>query len=149
MKKTAQKGIDLIKKYEGFMAKAYLCPAGVPTIGYGNTFYPNGVKVKMGDPPITEARASEILLTVLTKYEDAVNRYAQKPINQNQFDALVSFTYNLGMGNLRTSTLLKKLNINPADASIAAEFLKWTRANGVVLAGLKRRRTEEAQLYFS
>lgn len=149
MKKTAQKGIDLIKKYEGFMAKAYLCPAGIPTIGYGNTFYPNGVKVKMGDPPITEARASEILLAVLAKYEDAVNRYAQKPINQNQFDALVSFTYNLGMGNLRTSTLLKKLNINPSDATIAAEFLKWTRGNGVVLAGLKRRRTEEAQLYFS
>lgn len=148
MKKTAQNGIALIKKYEGFMGKAYLCPAGVPTIGYGNTYYPNGAKVKIGDPPITEPKATEMLLAVLTKYEAAVNRYVQKPINQNQFDALVSFTYNLGMENLRTSTLLKKLNINPADATIAAEFLKWTRANGVVLAGLKKRRTEEAQLYF-
>lgn len=149
MKKTAQNGIALIKKYEGFKANAYLCPAGVPTIGYGNTYYPNGVKVKIGDSPITEAKASELLLAVLTKYEDAVNRYAQKPINQNQFDALVSFTYNLGMENLRSSTLLKKVNSNPLDATIKDEFLKWTRSNGVVLAGLKKRRAEEAQLYFS
>jgi lysozyme len=149
MKKTALKGIALIKKYEGFKANAYLCPAAVPTIGYGNTYYPNGAKVKIGDPPITEAKASELLMAVLTKYEDAVNRYTQKPINQNQFDALVSFTYNLGMESLRTSTLLKKLNINPVDATIKDEFLKWTRANGKVLEGLKKRRADEAQLYFS
>ena len=149
MKKTAQNGIALIKKYEGFEAKAYECPAGVPTIGYGNTYYPNGKKVKIGDPLITEVKASEMLLTVLTKYADAVNRYAQKPINQNPFDALVSFTYNLGMQSLRTSTLLKKLNIDPADATIKDEFLKWTKANGKVLLGLKKRRADEAKLYFS
>ncbi len=149
MKTTAKNGIDIIKKYEGFRAKPYLCPSGIPTIGYGNTYYPNGNKVKLTDASITEARASELLLAVLGKYEAAVNRYAQKPINQNQFDALTSFTYNLGMQNLRISTLMKKLNINPNDPTIKDEFLKWTRSNGVVLAGLKKRRAEEAQLYFS
>lgn len=149
MKTTAQKGIAIIKKYEGFSAKPYLCPAGIPTIGYGNTYYPDGHTIKLTDAPITEAKATEILMGILNKYEGAVNRYAQKPINQNQFDALVSFTYNVGMENLRTSTLMKKLNINPSDPTIKDEFLKWTRSNGVVLAGLKKRRAEEAQLYFS
>jgi lysozyme len=149
MKTTAQPGINIIKKYEGFKAKPYLCPARIPTIGYGNTYYPNGNKVKLTDPPTTEPNATALLMSIIGKYEDAVNRYAQKPINQNQFDALVSFTYNLGMENLRTSTLMKKLNVNPKDATIKDEFLKWTRANGVVLAGLKKRREEEAQLYFS
>ena len=149
MKTTSQKGINIIKKYEGFSGKPYLCPAGIPTIGYGSTYYPDGHNVKLTDANITEAKATEIVMGILNKYEVAVNRYAQKPINQNQFDALVSFTYNLGMENLRTSTLMKKLNINPNDPTIKDEFLKWTRSNGVVLAGLKKRRAEEAQLYFS
>ena len=147
--KTSQKGIDLIKKYEGFRATSYLCPASVPTIGYGATYYPNGRKVTMDDAPITEQEAEYMLRKMLTSYENGVNRYVQKPINQNQYDALVSFAYNLGLGALKSSTLLRKVNQDPDDKSIEKEFLKWVKAGGNVLKGLVKRRLEESQLYFS
>jgi len=149
MKKTATAGLQIIKKHEGFRARPYLCPAGIPTIGYGNTYYPNGQKVQLSDPPITHEQATAMLQAVLEKYEGAVSRYVQTAITQAQFDALVSFAYNVGMENLRQSTLLKKVNRNPADPTIRAEFAKWTRANGRILEGLKKRRAEEAELYFS
>lgn len=146
--KTSSKGLSIIKKHEGLVLKPYLCPAGVPTIGYGNTFYPNGDKVRMTDPPISEVQAENILKYILTRFESGVNRYVQREINQNQFDALVSFAYNVGLGALQKSTLLKRINSNPLDSDIRFQFSRWNKANGRVLRGLTRRRKEEADLYF-
>lgn len=142
-------GLNLIKKYEGFFSKPYLCPAKVPTIGYGVIRYPNGRRVTLQDKPITEKEASDLLAQLLVNYENDVKRLVKKPLSQNQFDALVSFTYNLGAANLGKSTLLKKINVNPNDPSIRAEFPKWNKAAGKVLNGLTRRRNEEADLYFA
>ena len=147
--KTSKKGIDLIKKYEGFRSKPYLCPAKVPTIGYGATYYPNGQKVKLSDPAIDEKHASILLEAMLVPYEKAVDSFCRDDINQNQFDALVSFAYNVGISALKNSTLLKKVNKNPNDKSIEKEFLKWRFARGKELPGLVKRRTEESKLYFS
>ncbi len=145
--KISQTGLDLIKEFEGFMPKAYLCPAGVATIGYGNTRYNDGTKVKMGDKPTTKAEATAMLETQVNEvYGDAVNRYVDVKINQNQFDALTSFTYNLGAGNLKSSTLLKRVNAERHDDA-ANEFLKWDKAGGKRLAGLTRRRKAERSLY--
>ena len=141
-------GLDLIKKYEGFRNNPYLCPANIPTIGYGFTHYGNGKKVSMTDGPITLKEGETLLKQLIQPYEDAVERLVTSTLNQNQFDALVSFTYNLGEGNLKSSTLLKKVNKNPEDTTIADEFKKWNKAGGVVLKGLKKRRNEEAYLYF-
>lgn len=146
---TEKKGLALIKKYEGFYSKPYLDPIGIPTIGYGATYYPNKVKVTMKDKPLTEKEASELLVNMLKVYENQVALLVTKPINQNQFDALVSFTYNLGATNLGKSTLLKKVNKNPNDPTIRQEFEKWNRAGGKVLNGLTKRRKDEASLYFS
>ncbi len=146
---TSKNGIEIIKEHEAFRSKPYLCPAGIPTIGYGATYYPNGRKVKITDKPITRETAEEILLDMLKKYERAVNRYVQLPINQNQFDALVSFCYNVGPENFRRSTLLKRINKNPCDPDIKRQFARWNRGGGRVLNGLIRRRKEEANLYFS
>lgn len=137
--KTSEKGKAIIKQYEGFRAKPYLCPAKVPTIGYGATYYLDGRKVKLTDPAISEAQADKLLDKMLEKYEQAVERYAQVPLNQNQFDALVSFCYNVGAENLRTSTLLKKLNAKDY-AGAGEQFLKWNRGGGRVLQGLVNRR---------
>ncbi len=145
--KISHIGIDLIKKYEGFSSKPYKCPAGIPTIGYGATYYPNGSKVTLSDTPITEQQAQEYLKDMLVSYEKSVATFVTSTINQNQFDSLVSFAYNLGVGNLKSSTLLKKVNANPSDNTIAAEFVKWNKAGGKVLAGLTKRRKEEAELY--
>lgn len=146
---TGVNGIELIKKYEGFRSKPYMCPAGVPTIGYGATYYPNKERVRMTDPEVSEAQAVDMLKSMLKNYEAGVNRYVQRTLSQNQFDALVSFAYNLGVGALQKSTLLKKVNINPCDSAIKGEFNKWVRANGRVLSGLVKRRKEEAELYFT
>jgi len=147
--KTSDKGIELIKRFEGLSLKPYLCPANVPTIGYGNTFYKNGKKVTLNDKPITEQKAVEMLRQSLEKFEQYVDSYTTDSITQNQFDALVSFCYNLGPTNLKSSTLLKKVNANTKDETIKDEFLKWTKAGGRKLAGLVKRREAEAALYFS
>lgn len=147
--KTSEKGIALIKKYEGFESRPYLDAVGVPTIGFGATHYGNGVKVRMSDKSITETQATDLLITMLESYENTVKMLVQKPLNQNQFDALVSFVYNLGGVNLSKSTLLKKINIDPNDKTIAAEFMRWVNAGGRPLKGLIRRREEELKLYFS
>ncbi|WP_312148845.1 lysozyme [Empedobacter sp.] len=146
---TGKKGLELIKKYEGFYPKPYRDPIGIPTIGYGATYYPDKKKVTMQDKPLTEKQASELLAEMLKVYENQVALLVRKPINQNQFDALVSFAYNLGATNLSKSTLLKKVNVNPNDKSIADEFVKWNRAGGKVLNGLTKRRKDEGALYFS
>ena len=146
--KTSNKGKAIIKQYEGFIAKPYLCPAGVPTIGYGATYYADGRKVTLRDAAISEADADKLLDKMLGKYEDAVNRYVQVPITQNQFDALVSFCYNLGQEALRKSTLLKKLN-NKDYNGAADAFLNWVYASGKKLQGLVNRRTDERKLFLS
>lgn len=146
--KIGQQGIDLIKKFEGFSSKPYLCPAKICTIGYGATFYPDGKKVTMTDKIITESEGVDLLKHMLVKFEQYVDSYCIDTISQNQFDALVSFCYNVGPANLKASTLLKKVNVNPNDETIRAEFMKWTKAGGKTLKGLVTRRQAEADLYF-
>ena len=140
--RTSRKGIEFIKAHEGLRLDAYLCPAGVPTIGYGHTY-----NVKMGDR-ITEEQAEKFLIDDLAVAEREVNRYGFD-LTQNQFDALVSFVFNVGVGNFRSSTLLKRLKANPNDPDIANQFKRWVYGNGKVLPGLVRRRNEEAKLYFT
>tara|TARA_R110002095_G_scaffold193603_1_gene171894 strand:+ start:28085 stop:28531 length:447 start_codon:yes stop_codon:yes gene_type:complete len=147
--RTGINGIELIKKYEGFMSEPYKCPAGVPTIGYGATYYPNGERVNMNDVSITKETAELYLMNMLGSYENAVNRYVQVTLTQNQFDALVSFAYNLGNGSLQKSTLLKRVNADPCDSDITNQFNRWVKAGKKTLRGLVKRRKEEAKLYFS
>ena len=139
-------GKDLIKRFEGCKLKAYKCPANVWTIGFGNTFYEDGTKVKEGDV-ITQERADELFDIIISDFVRMTDALVKSDVTENNFSALVSFTFNVGTGNLRKSTLLKKVNANPKDPSIRAEFMKWTRANNVVLKGLVRRREAEAKLY--
>jgi lysozyme len=147
--KLSQKGLELIKSFEGLSLKPYVCAGGINTIGYGNTYYTNGKKVTLQDKPITKQQAEELLKHSLSTYEKAVDSFCRDDISQSQFDALVSFAYNLGTNALQKSTLIKKVNANPKDVTIADEFLKWNKANGRVLVGLTRRRQAEANLYFS
>lgn len=143
--KLSKVGIDLIKSFEGCYLKAYKCPAGVWTIGWGTTEPIDGVKPHEG-MVITQKQADELLIKNLNGYENAVNEYVTYSINQNQFDALVSFAYNCGNGALKTSTLLKKLNAGDVHGA-ANEFLRWNKANGKVLNGLTRRREAERKLF--
>ena len=140
----------LARKFEGLYLSPYLCPAGVPTIGYGSTRYEDGSKVSLTDPPITQERADQIMLSTLsTEYAPAVNRYVRASINQNQFDALTAlcdFAYNCGAKNLLNSTLLKKLNDLRYDDA-AEQFDKWVYADGKILPGLVKRRAAERILF--
>lgn len=141
--KTGENGIELIKQFEGCKLSTYLCPANVLTIGYGHT---KGVKKGQ---IITQLEADNLLKEDLTTFEKGITMLVKSNINQNQFDALVSFAFNLGLANLKSSTLLKKVNVNPNDRTIVDEFLKWVYAKKVFLEGLHRRRQAEANLYFS
>ncbi len=150
MYNISKEGIDLIIKSEGCELNAYVDPgtgAEPITIGYGSTLYEDGTKVKLGDQ-ITKERAYQLFVNTLKPFVEKVNKMVTSKISQHQFDALTSFCYNLGPQNLKTSTLLKKVNTNPLDASIAAEFKKWNKANGKVLEGLVKRRASESELYF-
>ena len=133
-------GIELIKSFEGLRLAAYLDSVDVPTIGYGHT-----KGVKMGDT-CTEAEAEAFLVADLADAEGCVNRLVSVPLTQNEYDALVSFTYNLGCGTLKKSTLLRLLNESNYDAA-ALEIRKFNRAGGVPLAGLTRRRAAEEALF--
>ena len=141
----------MIKNFEGFSGKPYLCPAGIPTIGYGTTYYKDGHNVSMSDGEITEEFASSILIDTMEEFISIVNILTRKVVlSQNQFDALVSFAYNLGTGALAGSTLLKKVLANPIDPSIKDEFAKWIYAGKKqVSPGLAVRRASEAALYFN
>ena len=138
------RGKELIKSFEGFRAIAYICPAGVPTIGYGTTRI-NGSRVKEG-MKITSDEAEVFLEQDLKVFEDAINHNVLVEINQNQFDALVSFVYNVGIANFKKSTLLKKLNKGDYEEA-SNQLLRWTRAGGKVLNGLVRRREAEKELF--
>jgi lysozyme len=158
--KASQLAYSIIRTYEGLRLTAYLCPNDKWTIGYGHTR-----NVKPGDV-ITKAKAEELLIEDVAEVEVLVNKLALK-VNQNQFDAIVSFVFNLGIGNFGGATLLKKIRKNPNDATIANEFLQWNKGDGShdkvdndgdglvdepgekrVLPGLKTRREREAELYF-
>jgi len=146
--KLDQNGYDLIASFEGLSLVPYKDSVGMPTIGYGNTYYPDGRKVKMTDPKITKAYAMELLKVTADKFAASVD-LATIWVGQNKFNALVSFAYNVGLGNYRKSTLLKKVNLNPNDPVIREQFLKWNKAGGKVIPGLTNRRKKEADIYFS
>ncbi len=153
--KTSELGRSLIRHFESLRLTPYLCDAGVPTIGWGNTFYPNGAKVTLRDKAITRERADQIFDFVLALFENDVESLLKVDVKQHQFDALVSFAYNVGTDidvdnipeGLGDSTLLHLVNKNPNDDRIVAEFLKWNKSRGKILRGLTRRRSIEAYLY--
>ncbi len=143
--KTSNKGAALIKEFEGRKLTAYLCPANVWTIGYGHTTAAGPPIVRQG-MRITEEEADAILRRDLVRYENGVERLVKVPLNQSQFDALVSFCFNVGEGALGKSTLLRRLNRGEYD-SVPSELMKWTRGGGKELTGLVRRRRAEAKLW--
>ena len=136
----SQEGLSLIKKFEGCELEAYKCAAGVWTIGYGST---NDVEEGM---EISQERADMLLLEDVDVFEEAVNKLVEVPLEQNQFDALISWTFNLGPTNLKNSTLLKVLNNKDYDG-VPAQIKRWNKAGGKVLQGLIRRREAEALLF--
>jgi lysozyme len=139
----SQGGIDaLLKKFEGCKLKAYRCPANVCTIGYGHTSSAGSPEVRDG-MTITQAQADEILRRDLIKYEQSVQDLIKVKLTQNQFDVLVDFAYNAGVGNLKSSTMLKKINSGNLNM-VPDELMKWTKGGGKVLPGLVRRRQAEA-----
>ena len=139
---------SLIRRFEGCRLRAYQCSAKVWTIGWGSTFYEDGSAVRQGDV-ITQERADRLFVILLDQFAAQVRPLITARVNDNQFGALLSFAYNAGVGALRRSTLLRLVNANPSNAAIRLEFGKWNKANGQVLAGLTRRRTAEADLYFT
>jgi lysozyme len=147
--KISKEGLELIKGFEKFMPKPYIDAVGVPTIGYGNTYYPDGKEVTMQDASIIEAQATILLETI---FEKDFAKFIPQNLNQNQYDAIASLVYNTGAGAFNGSTLRKKVIANPNDASIEQEFWKWNkgRKNGqlVELRGLTIRRKKESELYF-
>lgn len=140
--KTSQKGIDFIKRHEALRLNAYLDAVGVWTIGYGHT------KTAKKGMAITEAEAEKLLVNDLKTAEEEINSH-NLPLKQHQFDALVSFVFNVGTGAFRTSTLLKRIKEDVNHPDIPNQFNRWVYGNGKVLPGLVRRRNDEAKLYFS
>lgn len=143
--KISNVGINLISSFEDTRLKAYDDGVGVWTIGIGTTVYPNGVKVEKGDTCTLE-QAKTYFKQDLSKFEKTVNDYVKVPLSQNQFDALVSLTYNIGSSAFRSSTLLKKLNKSDYQGA-ADQFPLWNKAKGKILNGLTRRRTAERALF--
>jgi len=146
--KVNDKGITLIKSFEGCKLRAYQDSVGIWTIGYGATFYQDGSNVKSGDT-LTQQQADDMLNYHVNLFAEKVKPLIKRELSGNQFSALVSFAFNLGAGALAKSTLLKKVNVYPEDASIYSEFAKWDKAGGKQLRGLTRRRKAEADLYFT
>jgi lysozyme len=139
---------ELCKRFEGFRSKPYLCPANVATIGYGSTYYANGVKVTLNDVPTTQEEAHVLLMHELEHtYLPGVIRYCPTLATDNKkLNAIVDFCYNLGVGRLQTSTLRRKINEQDWDAA-KIELLKWNKGGGKVLAGLDKRRKAEIALF--
>lgn len=155
MTSAKAKALPLIRKFEGLhtdnkdgTVSAYLDPVGIPTIGYGTTLYNNGAKVKMGDR-ISYQTANDELHFECDEKLKAIDQMVKVSINNNQKAALLSFTYNLGVGALQSSTLLSLLNAGKDKQTVANEFTKWVYAGGKVLNGLVIRRNEEKQLFLS
>lgn len=140
IKTMSQNGLNFLIREEGLVLKPYLCSANTPTIGVGCTFYEDGKRVKLSDPPITKERAIELLKLVLKGFEQKVARVTRDDINQNQFDALVSLAFNIGAGAFDGSTVLKRVNANPNDPAIEQAFEAWRLSAGkpILLARRKR-----------
>lgn len=137
---------QLIRRFEGCYLQPYLCPAGIPTIGYGATYYLDGTRVRLSDPAITHAQAEELLTyTVIHIYLPAVLRLCPYVDTPERLAALIDFTFNLGSGNLKASTLRKRVNAGQWDL-VKTELLKWVRGGGRVLKGLLVRRKAEVAL---
>ena len=145
--KTSERGLALIQEFEGLRLKAYTCPAGILTIGYGHTSAAGAPTVTPG-MTIDKGVAHEILRSDLERFERGVNGLVKVELTKNQFDVLVSFAYNCGLGSLKKSTLLKRVNAKRFD-DVPAELMKWTRGGGKVLPGLVRRRRAEAEMWRS
>lgn len=144
---TSQAGVDLIKKWEGFRATMYADAVGKPTIGYGTLIDQPGEQY-LRTATITKAQAEELLRRDLVPFEKAVNDAITVPLAQNQFDALVSFVYNLGPGALRNGSLPRLINGKSDALAISAKWREYSRAGGQVLQGLVNRRREELALYW-
>ncbi len=148
IKKVSKAGLAFLAKEEGLVLKPYLDSVKIPTIGIGSTYYEDGRRVKMTDPTITKARAIELFHNVLDSYEKTVWSITRDDLNQNQFDALVSLCFNIGVNGFKGATVVKRVNADPKDKSIAAAFEMWHRA-GTKANLLLARRKREAKLYFS
>lgn len=147
IKTVSANGIDFLIKEEGMILKPYRDAVGIPTIGIGCTYYEDGTRVKMTDKPISKDRAIGLFRTVLQHYEKAVWSVTRDDINQNQFDALTSLCFNIGVNGFKGSTVVKRVNANPSDPSIKAAFEMWKNAGSKPI--LLNRRRREAKLYFS
>jgi lysozyme len=141
-------GLRIIKHFEGFHSKPYLCPAGVPTIGFGSTRGLNGKRIRTNSAHITEEEGEELLQRDVQSAASAVKRLIQIELNENELSALCSFVYNLGSGRLQSSTLRAKLNRGDYEGA-ALEFPKWRRAGGKILRGLVLRREMEVKLFLA
>lgn len=147
-RKVNHKTIQMIQEFEGFKTNAYKDVVGVWTIGYGNTYYQDGTKVKRGDK-ITKEEAEELLTHVVQKFADEVSEVVTAKLNDCQFGAVVSLVYNIGVNAFKRSTILKKINADPNDSSIHKEFKRWVKAGGMTVNGLAIRRQKESAYYFS
>ena len=146
--KISSRGLELIKDFEGFSSSAYLDVVNIPTIGWGNTFYANGTKVKLGDQ-ISKTDALKLLEVVANRdFADKIFPSIKVKVTQSQFDAMVSLAYNIGAGAFLKSTLLKKVNAKDFTGA-GEEFLRWNKANGKEVLGLTKRREREKQLFQS
>lgn len=146
--KVSVKCIQMIKHHEGVRYKPYRCPAGLWTVGVGHVIGDGSSLPSDWDRKFTTEEVDSILSTDLRRFERGVLRYCRGPLTQGQFDALVSFSFNAGLGNLQRSTLRMKHNRGEKEAT-AKEFMKWTKGGGRVLPGLVKRRSDEATLYMS
>ena len=144
--RTGKPGLEIIKHFEGFSSDPYLCPADVATIGYGATYGFDHKRITMDHRPISLEEGEALLAQELRSVERSVRRLVQVALTQNQFDALVSFTFNLGSGRLQSSTLRSKLNREDYEGA-ADELPKWRKAGGKVLLGLVKRRAVERKLF--
>ena len=143
--KTSASGIAHIKEFEGFRAKRYLCPAGKWTIGYGHVIV-DSERLTLWNAELTEEQAAKLLIKDLDRFESAVRDMVAVPLTQGQFDALVSFAFNLGEAKLRSSTLLKLLNAGDYDGA-RKQINRWVYSNGKKLDGLIRRRARETEMF--
>lgn len=142
----SERGVDFIKSFESYRGYPYYDSVKVATIGYGTTYYPDGRRVRISDAPVTEAQASDLLRANLGRYEDGITDALRVGVTQSQFDALVSFAYNVGASAAAQSTLMRRLNAGDVRGA-ADQFLRWNKAGGVVLRGLTRRRETERALF--
>lgn len=150
--RLSDKGLELIKQFEGFRSAPYKDIVGVWTIGYGNTYYPDGRKVSGADKVLTEKEAHDLKMAIINKdFAPKVRQalgHSKVPITQNMFDACVSLAYNIGVGGFAKSSVVRQLNAGNKQAAADA-FLLWNKAGGKVVKGLERRRAKERELFLS